>query len=62
MKRLLFTILAVAAIGLGFAACERLTFGCDYHLTVTWQERKEQADSLPLQTARVYAFYADPSQ
>ena len=29
MKRLLFTILAVAAIGLGFAAGGRLTFGCD---------------------------------
>lgn len=63
MKRIVFTILALIAFGVGFISCERLTFGCDYHLTVTWQERKEQLDdTLPLQTARVYAFYADPSQ
>lgn len=62
MKRILFAILVLVALGAGVASCERLTFGCDYHLTVTWQERKEQADSLPLQTARVYAFYADPNQ
>lgn len=63
MKRIVFTVLALIAFGVGFISCERLTFGCDYHLTVTWQERKEQLDdTLPLKTALVYAFYADPSQ
>ena len=51
-----------AAACLAAVSCRKPVVGCDYRLTVTWQERKSEKEPIPLTTAKVYAFFVDPDE
>lgn len=58
MKRMASVIASVAVALLAWA-CQAPDLGCNYRLTVTWQERGSVSEPVPLSTARVFVFYAD---
>lgn len=62
MKRVIWMLSCVlAACSLG-VSCDKPVLGCDYRLTVMWQERKSVTEPIPLQTAKVYAFFVSPDE
>ena len=64
MKRgWLALVVLVTAAGCSLAvSCSKPVLGCDYRLTVTWQERKSVTEPIPLTTAKVYAFFVNPDE
>lgn len=64
MKRgwLALVVLVTAAVCSLAVSCSKPVLGCDYRLTVTWQERKSVTEPIPLTTAKVYAFFVNPDE
>ena len=64
MKRgwLALAVLAATAVCSLAVSCSKPVLGCDYRLTVTWQERKSVTEPVPLTTAKVYAFFVNPDE
>lgn len=64
MKRgwLALVVLVTAAVCSLAVSCSKPVLGCDYRLTVTWQERKNVTEPIPLTTAKVYAFFVNPDE
>lgn len=62
MRRILCVMVLVVVTCLVGVSCKSPALDCRYNLTVTWQERKSVTEPVPLETARVFVFYADASQ
>src|SRR5699024_2739531 len=62
MKRVIWMLSCVLAVCSLGVSCDKPVLGCDYRLTVMWQERKSVTEPIPLQTAKVYAFFVSPDE
>ena len=58
MKRgwLALVVLVTAAVCSLAVSCSKPVLGCDYRLTVTWQERKSVTEPIPLRPRRCTPF------
>ncbi len=59
--RVCLGVVAAICIVAGMS-CAKVVTDTSYNLTVVWQERKSVKDPIPLTTASVYAFFADPEK
>lgn len=62
MKRVFIYAIVICFMLPMAGACKKLSVDTIYQLTVNWQDRRSQADTVPLTTAKAYAFFADPDQ
>lgn len=62
MKRVFTYVLFVCFLLPLAGSCKKVSVDTLYQLTVNWQERKSGLDTVPLSTAKAYAFFADAEQ